>query len=65
MKQKRYVNQRKNGLKRPGAGWLIVFAVILLLFAAFIYGGIKAGEYAERMKSAEAYDTVVYSEEVL
>ncbi len=40
-------NMQKSMIKRPRAGWLVFFAVILLLFAAFIYGGIKAGQYAE------------------
>ena len=51
MKRKRYKpNKKTNGIKRPPAVWFIVFGVLLLLFAAFIILGIKAGEYAEKSK---------------
>ena len=49
MKRKRYIsNQKSNRIKRPSAVWFIVFGAVLLLFAAFIFLGIKAGEYAKR-----------------
>ena len=55
MKRKRKIssNMQKNRIKRPAAGWLIFFIVLLLLFAAFIFGGIKAGEKAERLREAQ------------
>lgn len=53
MKRKRKTgsNLQKNRIKRPAAGKLVFFAVLLLLFAAFIWGGIKAGQYAEKLRS--------------
>lgn len=45
---------QKNRIKRPAAGWLIFFAVLLAAFAAFIYGGIKAGEKAESLRNGAA-----------
>jgi hypothetical protein len=53
MKHKRSasLNYGKNRIKRPSAVWFIVFGVLLLLFAAFIYFGIKAGEYVENSKA--------------
>ena len=54
MKRKRYIlNKNPNKLKRPPAVWFIVFGVLLLLFAAFIILGIKAGEYAEKNKTGD------------
>ena len=41
--------------------WFIVFGVLILLFAAFIFFGIKAGEYAQKAKTGEVcaeYNTV-------
>lgn len=63
MKRKRNtsLNYGKNRIKRPSAVWFIVFGVLLLLFAAFIYFGIKAGEYVENSRSA---DTDSYITEV-
>ena len=54
MKQsKRISNKYKNnGVKRPAAGWFIVFGAALLLFAAIIFIGIKAGEYAETARDS-------------
>ena len=54
MKRKRKIssNMQKNLIKRPAAGWLIFFIVLLLIFAAFIYGGIKAGERAKQLREA-------------
>lgn len=48
MKRKKRISNKNNGKpKRLPVIWLVVFGVILLLFAAFIIIGIKAGEYAE------------------
>ncbi len=68
MKRKRYrPNKKSNGIKRPSAVWFIVFGVLLLLFAAFIFLGIKAGEYAERVKNETEQTSVytLYSEEII
>ena len=54
MKRKRYItNKNPNKVKRPPAVWFIVFGVLLLLFAAFIFFGIKAGEYAEKNRTGD------------
>ena len=60
MKRKRNqsLNYGKNRIKRPSAVWLIVLLVVLLLFAAFIYLGIKAGEHVENSRGADT----VYSQ---
>lgn len=60
MKRKRNIsNNKSNKVKRPPAVWFIVFGVLILLFAAFIFLGIKAGEYAEKAK-ADTADTAFY-----
>ena len=70
MKRKRYTSNQKsnkNNIKRPPAVWFIVFGVLILLFAAFIITGIKAGEYAEKAK-ADDEKTVccqIYTEETV
>ena len=53
---------QKNRLKRPAAGWLVFFAVLLLLFAAFIYGGIRAGRKAEELRQKETSSITVMTE---
>ena len=66
MKRKRYISsQKSNKIKRPPAVWFIVFGVLLLLFAAFIIFGIKAGERAEKAKAVYAACYNVYTEDVL
>ena len=55
-------NMQKNRIKRPAAGWLIFFAVLLLLFAAFIYGGIKAGQKAGELRQKETSSVTVMTE---
>ena len=68
MKRKRYFsNKSSNKIKRPSAVWFIVFGAVLLLFAAFIFIGIKAGEYAEKNRQEDQKTGIyqVYTEEVL
>lgn len=68
MKRKRKSNDKykKNRIKKPSLKWFAVFAALLLLFAAFIYFGIKAGEYADKVK-AERQTTayITYEKEEL
>ncbi len=60
MKRNRYksANYNQNRIKRPSAVWFAVFGAVLLLFAAFIFIGIKAGEKA---KSGSSPADTVYS----
>ena len=67
MKRKRYTsNNKTNKIKRPPAVWFIVFGVLILLFAAFIIIGIKAGEYANKAKAEEQTGFYqIYTEETV
>ena len=54
MKRNKQISRKykNNGVKRPAAGWFIVFTVIIALIAAFIWLGIKAGEKADTSKQS-------------
>ena len=67
MKRKRNnTTNKSNKVKRPPAVWFIVFGALILLFAAFIIIGIKAGEYAEKAKAEEQTGFYrIYTEETI
>ena len=63
-KAKTGLNYGKNQIKRPSAVWFIVFGVVLLLFAAFIFLGIKAGEYVNQSKADDNTVKIIQTDEV-
>ena len=66
MKRNRYksANYNQNRIKKPSAVWFAVFGAVLLLFAVFIFIGIKAGEKAQRINGAAdtVYSVTTYGE---